>query len=93
MNQLPMAGRNMSEMLPKPQSPVLVSLEGGNCLTRKGQRLGGNAIFVPVVSETGKPLMPYHSSRARELIKDNFMFCNWLKKELEDCVEVREVLY
>jgi hypothetical protein len=58
-------------MLPKFQSSVLVSFEGGNCLTLKCQRCGGNStIFVPIVLATGKPLMPCHTARARELIRD-----------------------
>lgn len=70
LNQLPMAGQNMSEVLPKPQTSMLVSLDGGNCPTRKGRSGNGNVpLFVPVVSAVGSPLMPCHPARARELVR------------------------
>lgn len=34
-----------------------------------GLRGGGNSMYVPVVSSTGKPLMPCHPARARELVQ------------------------
>lgn len=69
LNQLPVVGQCMSEVLPKPQSSMLVSLDGGNCLVRKNQSPMGNHQFVPVVSAVGSPLMPCHPARARELIR------------------------
>lgn len=70
LSQLPMAGRSTSEVLPKPPTSTQASLDGGNDSARKGGSRGGNAsIYVPVVSATGKPLMPCHPARARELIR------------------------
>jgi len=69
LNQLPVAGKSMSKMLLKSSTSTLVSLEEGNCSTRKGRSGSGNALFVPVVSSTGSPLMPCHPARARELVR------------------------
>jgi hypothetical protein len=69
LNQPPVAGKSMSKMLLKSSTTALVSLDEGNCSTRKGRSLGGNALFVPVVSAVGSPLMPCHPARARELVR------------------------
>jgi len=70
LSQLPVAGHSMSEMLPKSQTPALASLDGGNCSIRKDRSGRGNSLlFVPVISSVGKPLMPSHPARARELVR------------------------
>ena len=68
LNGLGMAARSTPEMLLQSPAPTTVSPEEGNCPARKGGSRGGNAPFIPVVSATGKPLMPCHPARARELI-------------------------
>ena len=70
LKALPVAGKRMPKVLHQPSASPGLSPEVGNCPARKGGRGGGNAVlYVPVVSSTGKPLMPCHPARSRELIR------------------------
>lgn len=70
LNVLPVAGQGTSKVLLQPSTSTHVSREEGTCPRRKAGSRGGNApLFVPVVSSTGKPLMPCHPARARELVR------------------------
>jgi hypothetical protein len=64
-------GPSMPRTLPKSAASAAVSGDGGNCPVRPDGRGGGNAppFYVPVVSSAGKPLMPCHPARARELVR------------------------
>jgi len=64
-------GPSMPWMLPKSAASAAVSGDGGNCPVHPDGRGGGNAppFYVPVVSSAGKPLMPCHPARARELVR------------------------
>ncbi len=70
--ELPACGRaRTSQMLPKSATSPAASGDGGNCPVHQDGRGGGNAppFYVPVLSRTGKPLMPCHPARARELVR------------------------
>lgn len=54
-------------MLPKSPATRAVSVDGVN--SRPRGRARSNALYVPVVSSTGKPLMPCHPAKARELVR------------------------
>lgn len=70
LSHLDVAVQGTKRMLPKSASPAVASLDGGNCLSSNGGGRGGNSpLLVPVVSSTGKPLMPCHPARARELVR------------------------
>ena len=58
-----------SRVLLQPASSAAVSPEEGNSRAREGVSRGGNAPYVPVLSASGKPLMPCHPARARELVR------------------------
>jgi hypothetical protein len=64
-------GPGMPRTLPKSAASAAVSGDGGNCPVHPDGRGGGNAppFYVPVVSSAGKPLMPCHPARARELVR------------------------
>jgi hypothetical protein len=49
---------------------MVASFEDGNCPASKdvGDRAGNSPLFVPVQDKNGKPLMPCHPARARELV-------------------------
>ena len=79
LNTLGVASQSTSEMLLKFQTSTSVSLDEGNCSVRKNRRESSNALFVPVVSSTGKPLMPCHPARARELIRKGKAVCRFSK--------------
>lgn len=69
LNELPVAGQSMSEMLPKSQTSTFVSLDGEQ--KRVGvSRLTANKPCVPVIGTNREPLMPTTPSRARRWIRD-----------------------
>jgi len=70
LNTLPVAGQGTSKVLHQPSTSASVNPEVGNCRPPKGGRESGNGLlFVPVQDKNGKPLMPCHPARARELVK------------------------
>lgn len=71
LSRLPVAGQNSPEVLHQPSASVAASPEVGNCPVAKaaGDRPGDGPLFVPVQDKDGRPLMPMHPARARELVK------------------------
>lgn len=70
LNVLPVAGQCTSKVLLQPSTSAHVSREEDTCPRRKTGSRGGNATFyVPVVSSSGKALMPCHPARARKLVR------------------------
>jgi len=72
LNALPVAGKKTPKVLHQLSVPLSVSREVGNCpaLKKAGDWSGnGLLLIVPVISKTGKPLMPTSSARARELVR------------------------
>jgi hypothetical protein len=69
LNELSVAGKGMSEMLPKSQTSTFVSLDGEQ-KREQGSRLTANKPCVPVLSAERKLLMPTTPSRARRWIKE-----------------------
>jgi len=66
LSQLPVAGQSTSETPTQSPTSTLASGEGVNSLRKERSRV--TCMFVPVVSVLGKPLMPCHPARARELV-------------------------
>lgn len=79
LNGLPVVGKTMPEVLPKPPASRPVSPDGvykrvaGPGLQHK------TSVFVPVVDRTGKPIMPTIPSRARRWIKTGKATLFWKK--------------
>ncbi len=72
LNHLPVAGRGTSRMLHQSATATMVSPEVGNCPAPSGAGRGaGNRtlLYVPVQDKNGRPLMPCHPARARELVR------------------------
>jgi len=67
LSQLPVAGQSTSETPTQSPTSALASGEGVNSLRKESSRV--TCMFVPVVSALGKPLMPCHPARARELVR------------------------
>jgi len=70
LNALPVAGKRTSRVLHQPSASPGVSREVGNCRESKDSREPGNGrLYVPVVNQAGRPLMPCRPERARELVR------------------------
>ena len=71
LNHLPVAGRSTSRMLHQSVTPTVVSPEVGNCPTPSGvgDGAGNRTILIPVQDRNGRPLMPTHPARVRELLR------------------------
>lgn len=67
LSRLPVAGQSTLGMPTQSPSSASASGEGVNSLHK--ERSGVTCMFVPVVSASGKPLMPCHPARARELVR------------------------
>ena len=71
LNHLPVAGRTTPGMLHQSPSSRMVSPEVGNCPAPSGagERASNRPLYIPVQDRTGRPLMPMHPARARELLR------------------------
>jgi hypothetical protein len=85
LSHLPVAGQSMSSVLVQPLTSTMASFEDGNCPASEsisrdaGDKAGNSLLFVPVQDKNGKPLMPTHPARARELVRKGKAVRRFLK--------------